>query len=265
MVFFYLFIFVCIVLEMFPISSSGHLQLLTNYFQLVNLVPFSDKALSLFSDLLHFPIAIVLFLFFLKIVVPAHTIFNVKKDLLVFIIIADSITCLFYVLLKQVHIPNYFLPFGFVITGLILLSLYFVPNTFVPNTPDNNLTIRKALLFGLIQGISLLPGISRFASTFALGRWLGFTASNAFVLSFVIQWPLLLAASAKALLTFLFSDIGFPLLCGSCIMTCLSIVFAMGVSWFCLQWVYALCIKGQLWWFSLYMLVPLISWILLNF
>ncbi len=259
MVFFYLFIFVCIALEMFPISSSGHLQLLTSYFQSVNLVPFTDKALSLFSDLLHFPIAIVLFLFFLKIVIPGHTIFSIKKDLLVFIIIADSITCLFYVLFKQVQIPNYFLPFGFVITGLVLFSLYFVPNA-----SDNNLTIHKALLFGLVQGVSLLPGISRFASTFALGRWLGFTASDAFVLSFVIQWPLLIAASAKALLTILFSDIWFPLLFGSCVTIGLSIIFATGVSWFCLQWVYSLCIKGQLWWFSLYMLIPLISWILLN-
>ncbi len=259
MVFFYLFIFLCIVLEMFPISSSGHLQLLTSYFQSVNIVPFSAKALSIFSDLLHFPIAIVLFLFFLKIVTPGNAILNIKKDLLVFIIIADSITCLFYVLFKQIQIPDYFLPFGFVITGLILFSLYFVPNS-----PDNNLTIHKALLFGLIQGISLLPGISRFASTFTLGRWLGFTASNAFLLSFVIQWPLLIAASTKALLTLLLSDIYFPLLCGSCVTIWLSIISATVVSWFCLQWVYSLCIKGQLWWFSLYMLIPLISWILLN-
>ncbi|MFS8507540.1 MAG: hypothetical protein LVQ75_05700, partial [Candidatus Babeliales bacterium] len=53
------------------------------------------------------------------------------------------------------------------------------------------------LVVGIAQGLALLPGISRFGSTFVVGRFLGFSSMQSFQYSFLIAWPLMFAAWVK--------------------------------------------------------------------
>jgi undecaprenyl-diphosphatase len=56
---------------------------------------------------------------------------------------------------------------------------------------------------GLFQGLALLPGLSRFAATFCGARYLGFSSRSSFEISFMLQWPLILAAVTRSTLFFM--------------------------------------------------------------
>lgn len=257
MLFFYLYIFFCIVLEMFPISSSGHLQLFVLFFQKAYGLIFSASFLSLLADLLHLPIALLFFLFFIHPFIAQKGIFKHRFNLFLFIIVADGLTSIFYLIISRITFPFYFLPIGFCITALVLFSLFFIKSS-----GSAELTILRALGFGLVQGISLLPGISRFATTYTFCRWVGCFPEDAFTLSFSVQWPLLIAAGIKAIIKLLYfkpSDMVPFVLYQSVYM----IIFATIIGWFCLCWVYSLCKNDTLKWFSLYMIFPIIFWGLL--
>ena len=106
---------------------------------------------------------------------------------------ADAVTVALY-LFKPESAPHY-LPFGFFITIVALGSLYWCPvRSAQPLRWD------KALVIGLVQGIALLPGISRLASVFVATRWLGYNNRQAFEISWMIQVPLIAAAATKGLL-----------------------------------------------------------------
>jgi undecaprenyl pyrophosphate phosphatase UppP len=66
------------------------------------------------------------------------------------------------------------------------------------NPGDNEkVNLVHGLVLGAVQGLALLPGISRFAITFAAARWLGWSPGVALERSFLIQWPLILAGFLK--------------------------------------------------------------------
>jgi undecaprenyl pyrophosphate phosphatase UppP len=129
-----------------------------------------------------------------------------------------------------------------------------------PRRLSGFLTIKKSIIIGTVQGVALLcPGLSRFGSTYVVGRWLNLSPRRAFQFSFLIQFPLILA-------TFIFKGlpgiikasapiISFPLL-GTIIISTLiaGLLFA---------WAYRLARAGQLWWFGVYMIVPITFLILL--
>jgi undecaprenyl-diphosphatase len=119
--------------------------------------------------------------------------------LIMWAFIADLITGLFYFLYKKTKekINSFPLWCGFAVTGLALVSLPFVYEpTWIGLTSfcyTKHFFI-SALIIGCVQGIALLPGISRLASTYVAGCWLGFTPLIALTLSLTIQFPLIIAA-----------------------------------------------------------------------
>ena len=56
------------------------------------------------------------------------------------------------------------------------------------------LTVRAALLIGLIQGIAIIPGISRSGSTIALALFLGLERGHAARFSFLLSVPAIAGA-----------------------------------------------------------------------
>jgi undecaprenyl-diphosphatase len=90
---------------------------------------------------------------------------------------------------------------GFLITAVFLYSIKNQNKKTDTPTEDSVFTFKKAVAFGLMQSIAVLPGISRFASTYALGCWYGYKPSDALWFSFLIQLPLLIAANGLLILT----------------------------------------------------------------
>jgi undecaprenyl-diphosphatase len=105
--------------------------------------------------------------------------------------VVESITVIFYFLFKYSGIQWFPVALGFAITALLLFSLRFI------NIRPHIWNLKSALCLGITQGLALLPGISRFGSTYTVARWFGIPSLKAFELSFLIEIPLNCAAFCK--------------------------------------------------------------------
>jgi undecaprenyl-diphosphatase len=81
-----------------------------------------------------------------------------------------------------------------VTAGLLLATAW------VPGGRDQKITLPKALLIGLIQGVAVLPGLSRSGSTIVLALFLGMSRERAARFSFLLSIPAIAGASLLAVL-----------------------------------------------------------------
>lgn len=195
----YVYAFLQIIFEALPISSSGNVLLLTPVLQNLFHLKQSECQPLDFDFLLHLPTLFVLMAFFFKQWVPYVTRFTKHKSAVwqfgLRCALADMVTAVFYYFRNWYGVAFFPLWCGFVITTLLLLSLLCVKRKpFV-----QGLTYRNALVLGAVQGCALLPGISRLASTYVVGVWLGYSPERSFYYSFLVQIPLIGAAVLKAL------------------------------------------------------------------
>lgn len=271
-----------IVVESFPISSSGHVALVSllanKWFNIANLsLPdFLDNILhgtALIAILIVFfkdwgvPVkkllqACVQFLFKKKPLSFAQKrLFAVFFKIIGLVLVTDIITSIFYFVIKikfksfsgylgQSGLSPEFLLAGFVITMLLLFSLKLREK--LVNAPVEAFNFKKAVILGAVQGCALLPGISRFASTYVAGCWLNLRPARAFQISFLIHLPLIIAA-------FLFLGVkDLPEITGFTGTGLLIMLIAAICAIFALKLCYKLAVKDKLWWFGYYMLIPII-------
>jgi len=260
--FFLILIFVQIILESLPVSSSGHLILAEYFFAAI--LPGSFTIVSsnkMLSHFLHGPTVVILAAFFydrwmfllqyIKICWP-----YVLKTI-GFAFSANVVTFLIYVFFNYMIDVSWFpVGIGFLISSLFLLSLWFC-NKEIYHT----MTLKKALLIGAIQGVALLPGISRFGTTFVAGCWLGLTPKKSFEFSFIILWPLIFFGFLKSLIAF--SKVGFVIQ-GVYLFDynlLLSVVISSIISYFVLRFVYWLALSHKLWYFSFFLFFSFILWL----
>jgi undecaprenyl-diphosphatase len=85
-----------------------------------------------------------------------------------------------------------------VITGGILLGTRWIRQE---NVSDTDLTIKQALLIGTVQGLAVIPGISRSGSTIVAGLFLGVNRNLAIRYSFLLSIPAILGALVLQLFT----------------------------------------------------------------
>lgn len=196
-----------IVTESFPISSSGHVVLWQRLWTL--LLPelaWNNATCGLLAQedfletIIHFAhiptICALVFVFFdrLKLYTRAISARTVGvSGALFFIALADGITVLFYLFFKEFVIFTIPLASGFFVTACLLFSLRWCA---VANR-QFSLWLRACLL-GCVQGVSLLPGISRLGAIFVTARWLGLKPLEALEISWILQIPLIGAALVKS-------------------------------------------------------------------
>lgn len=271
MLYFFILLFVQVVVESLPVSSSAHVQLVQKYMYYIGLslstCGFACENMvkcDTFLHLMHLPtVFIILFFFRDRLFFLLKSLFGSLRRKVVIIVakivyltaLADIITVFFFILFKLFPLP---LPLGIglIITAFILYSLRWI-------TPSHALfTWRYAIILGIVQGVALLPGISRFAAVYACACWLGLPQRKAFEITWLIQWPLILAACIESIYVLWISDQLAPLLEPfTLLMT--SIATLCGLLMFYLA--AYLAREGKLWWFSFYMIVPIIGWLYLCF
>lgn len=169
--------------EFLPISSSGHLYLLKRVTGLnQNLLPF--------FVLLHLATLLAIFIFFRRQIQEA--IFNKKIlfHLFVITVISAILALTVKYFLANFFDHKYLVSLCFLINGGILFKM---KNT---NQKRNYQDIkwRDSFILGVLQGISVFPGISRSGITIAAGLKRGFDKNETFNLSFLMAIPIILAA-----------------------------------------------------------------------
>lgn len=193
------------VAEFLPISSSGHLFILQNWFGL-------EKPDNLFNVLLHFATLIAVCVVYWRDIVDMITEFcrgvaaltNRKDDhgpvpsarRLVMMVILGTLP-LFLVLPVEDKVEamggsNLFVGITLLFTGAIL----FVSDRMAKGKKNaRTATVKDALLVGCAQAVAVVPGLSRSGCTIAAGMAVGFDRAFAVRFSFLLSLPAVLGAT----------------------------------------------------------------------
>lgn len=248
--------------ESLPISSSGHVRLVQKISQYFGSMYQTCNAEAV-DFLLHGPALVIMVWYFLprwwRMVQHANfhpaqllevaTYQNMVRPI-IFVVIADLMTVAWWCAdVSHVWwIEQYFLPIGFSVTALMLLA-----SKFFTGSKTINWNFYDGLVLGFVQGFALLPGVSRFATTFCVAKYLGYSGRDSFALSFLIQFPLVLAAFCKVLLLQPAMLAQFFYLVPMCVMVAMTFL-----SYKLLCYMGFLIDHNRLWYFAGYMILPIL-------
>jgi len=172
-----------IILESLPLSSSGHLALIYH-------VTGEKNLSSSLMWLAHAPTVILIIGYFhrtalLLLRYPWRT-RAIWYKLCMWGMIAECMTVLFYCTLRSVTFPLWI---GFCITATLLASTLWCTSSIVLPRWWHYIVI------GCVQGAAVLPGISRLAVTYSVGRLCGLAPLKSFNIAWMFALPLYGAAS----------------------------------------------------------------------
>lgn len=252
--------------EFLPISSSGHLGIISHFFQ------FETPQTLLFFLVVHAGTACSAIYFF------RQDIYEICTGLLDFIqnkstqkkhdalrwvgmIIAVSIpTAIVGLLFKDLveSIPSTYpiaIPIALLATALILFITKIIPRN---NLELQEFTFKKAFLVGIAQSIALLPGISRSGSTISVALILGASPKFAGKLSFLSSFVAIFGALLLEVVSFLKTgSVGLPIY-----YFILGFITAFLVGLWALKFLIKILNDGKLYLFSIYCLVVGLSLLL---
>ena len=183
--------------EFLPISSSSHLILISQY------INFEDQGLSIDVSL-HIGSFLAVIFYFKKDILNF-----IKNKVLFFRIFLSSIPVMIigYILvnfnlidqLRNIKIIGW--------TTLIFGILLFYSDKFKTNmTIQNNFNLKSAIFIGVLQILSLIPGVSRSGITISAARILKFNRYDSAKISFLLSIPTLAAVSLFGLKNLIFSE-----------------------------------------------------------
>lgn len=181
--------------EWLPISSSGHLVLFENWLNLTVNVEF--------DIFLHLASLVVVLIFFRKewweilnlLFKPRKLSLNSRKLWPWYLIVSTLITgVLGFIFYKQIDL---FRTPASVAGWLAVTSLLLIATAFAKE--KGKITWLTAIMLGLIQGLAVLPGLSRSGSVIALALILGMKKKDAFDYAFLLAIPAILGSFLFAL------------------------------------------------------------------
>ena len=141
------------------------------------------------------------------------------------------------------------LPLCFMITALLLI----ITQVFGKSIRTKKISYKTAITIGIVQGLAVLPGISRSGSTICTGVLCGLDSKNASRFSFLLSIPIILASIFHELLGVITK--GAPLFDVGIIPTLIAFVCAFVVGLLCVKFMLTAFQKISLWWFAGYLII----------
>lgn len=174
--------------EFLPVSSTGHLLILAGLLK----VPQTDF-IKTFEIVIQFgAISSIIFLYWQKI----NNLRLVQKITAAFIPTALT-GFLFYKVIKDIFFEDLRITvWALFVGGIVLILVEKILYKKENKLTLNNLSLKKSILIGLMQSVSIIPGVSRAAATIVGGRILGLNRTDSLEFSFLLAVPTILAASA---------------------------------------------------------------------
>lgn len=175
--------------EFLPISSTGHLVLTAKLLGIsqTDFVKSFEILIQLGAIL---AVVVLYFHLFLK---------NRKfwKTLLIAFIPSMIVGFAFYKIIKNLLIGNpYITLIALFVGGIIILLLEKQYKSMKSHTENiNTISTKQAIIIGLSQSVSVIPGVSRAGATILGGMYVGLTRKTAVEFSFLLAVPTMLAAS----------------------------------------------------------------------
>ena len=251
-----------ILLENLPVSSSGHVALLLTIAERYGCNMPLNADLLAFDFMLQGVSALLFLIFFfrswwqliIKKPIRIGALFDLevlKKivPVLIFGFLVDAITTAIWMLdlPTRIHPP---LAAGFAVTAVVLWCLQYAKE----GENEDLWAPKYGFILGCVQGLTLMPGLSRFGLTFSTLRFLGYKKDDAFSISFLVQWPLIAAGSLKGYLELRKNFVLYEKLFSAS--SLFVMVMAGIVAYGLLFLVKKVIDRDLLWRFSYYMLIP---------
>ena len=172
--------------EFLPISSSAHLIIVSNLYDL--------KTSSLLIDIsLHLGSLFAIILFFKK------DLFDLQNNqkLLELIIIGSIPLIIFGYILHTTELVHLLRNIKIIAWTTLLFGiiLYFADQRKVDQNISTNLNIKSIIFIGIFQILALIPGVSRAGITMTAARFLKFNRVDSGKISFLLSIPALAGAS----------------------------------------------------------------------
>ena len=197
--------------EFLPVSSSGHLSILNNLFDLTS----TSDGHMLFDVLMHLgTLAAIFVCYWQDIVQMFYEVISLVNlgplagqrqrhypGARLFIMIVFATLPLVLILpihsmLESLYYQNVFIGIALVLTGCML----YVSDKMKPGTKTiGNMTITDALIIGLCQCVATIPGLSRSGTTITAGIATGLDRNFAVKFSFLLSIPAVLGANIVSL------------------------------------------------------------------
>ncbi len=175
--------------EWLPISSSGHLVVVQEYFGLSPPV--------VFDVMLHVGTLLVILIVFWKDLaeilraVVQLDFASEEGKLAVFIALGNIPTALIGFLFRDIFKSFFYNPLA---VGIALLCTGFVLYFSKYGKESKELGYLEALLIGIAQGIAIIPGVSRSGATIATGLLIKLRKETVFKFSFLLSIPAVIGA-----------------------------------------------------------------------
>ena len=242
--------------EPLPISSSGHVFLFKNLF---NTNIFDSLNFEIISNFGSF---IAIFIIFWKdikelIISFFQFIFNkeTRKQNLVnfryclFVIISTIPVGIAGILFKDKigDLPMWGLATAFLVTAISLFIVKDIKGT----KEDRNLTIKEAIIIGLFQAITIVPGISRSGTVLVACLLCKLKRETALKYTFILYFPVSVASMALGVKDLIKT----PNLSSYLLPYGIGMIAALIVTYFSYKWLSNIVKKGDLWKFSIYCLL----------
>jgi len=249
--------------EFLPISSSGHLSILQNLFNL----QYEDGTHLLFDVLLHLGTLASIIAVYRKelktMVTETVDFFRMRADTdsdepvvlkpaarsLVFILVGTIPLIIVLILnniIKRLFIQMGFIGFALIITG----GLLFVSDRFIKkgSKTEKSMTIWDAVIIGLAQAVAVIPGLSRSGTTISVGLVRGLSNGFAIRFSLLLSIPAVLGATIVEVYSAIKAGINFTLFP----IYLIGFVVAAVVGFFAIQLIRRLMAKGVFGYFAYY-------------
>lgn len=237
--------------EFLPISSSGHLVVIYDIFNI------TDNTILL-SIVLHIATLFAIILVYYKdiILLIKNPFCKTNKLLAVSTIPTVIIVLLFESVIDKVFKGD-FVIIGFLITAIVLFVSEIISknnkNTFKGDILNLNISYKNACIIGVAQGIACVPGISRSGSTIATALCLKESKEVATKFSFLMSIPIIIASFLYEILKIKDATFDFSLIQ---IFVGFLVAFLVGI--FAIKFVITIVKKQKLYVFSIYLVVLVI-------
>ena len=184
----WLLILLCVVqgmTEFLPVSSSGHLIFVEQLFAVTENVMF----INLF---LHLSTLLAVIIIYRKIIWKiAKKPFQPLTFKLLIATMFSVVLAVLYKILRLENVETNIYPFAFLVTSIILFLCHLFQKKSV-GILKNEIGFNNALLVGLVQGVAVVPGLSRSGSTISSLILSGNSEQKASEFSFLLSIPIII-------------------------------------------------------------------------
>ena len=199
--------------EFLPISSSGHVLLAERFMG-------TSSATIEIIILLHFgSLLALIFVYRAMILDLLYIFFGKRKDaskkklfyLLTLTTIVSLVLIYFFHNVIITHLSTQMVGIGLLITGLMIVSSEYFGKRLQKRNDEKTFGVWEAVLVGIFQSLTIIPGLSRSGLTVSALFGLGINRARAIDISFLLSLPMLVCAGLYLVFsnnTSLINDIG---------------------------------------------------------